>query len=199
MTKTFSAIVLIAFFAIIVSAQRIYPSRANNWCMDTNATYFASSTYPQFGFSINAAFDGERNSIHWADPAHGGGGWADSTGDTWPDYIGCNIARAKSFERAVVTTYEDGFPQEPYIGLVRGHYGIEDYAIEIHKLDGTWVEVAEVEENENTIRVLTFPSVVGTGCRLRIDGGYLGLSRVVEFECGGAVPEQDGAATNPPE
>lgn len=188
--KLLFTLFLLIIFSSIANAQ-VFPSRANNYCMDSSATYFASSTIGSFGFSINAAFDGDRRGVYWGNPYGQGGGWNDGTVDSWPDYIGCNFGRTKSVARAVVTTFQDNFStprEEPYLGLIVGHYGIETYSVQVLDTASTWITVASTEDSDDIIKVFEFFPVSASACRLKVDEGYGGYSRVVEFECGGVVP-----------
>lgn len=185
--------------AVEVSAQNEmterYPERGDNYCLLPDAIATASSSAP--GFSPASAIDGDRvgqNCDFAPLPCWGQeGGWNDATRDTFPDWLRVDFGHAYPVSRIVVTTFQDNFSTpriEPYLGLrVGNNYTIEDFVIEVctdcngpEDQNGTWVEVADVEENLDIIREFTFPAVWGTAARIVIHDSYVHYSRVIEFE-----------------
>lgn len=185
--KTLNSIALMLLLAASIFAQgsintteNVYPSRIGNYCLSDNAVASASSEHHTGNYPASAAIDGDRIGQAWGM----GGGWNDDTYETYPDWLRVDFGRSHSISRIVVVTFQDdyGSPRvEPYLGLQVGHYGIEDFTIEVLTASG-WVEVADVEENEDIIREFTFAPVTGTAIRITITGAYVSFSRVIEFE-----------------
>lgn len=177
MIKSILALLLLT---ITVSAQNIYPSRENNYCLSDLAVATASSQAP--GFSAASAIDGDRIGQAWGN----NGGWNDWTRDIYPDWLRVDFGRAHSISRIVIVTFQDNFSTpriEPYLGLqVGNNYTIEDFTIEVLNTSGVWVQVASQEENIDIIREYSFPPITGTAIRVTITEAYALYSRVIEFE-----------------
>lgn len=184
-------LLLILVSAITVSAQNVYPSRINNLALLPGTTVSASSTAP--GFAAEAAIDGDRlgnlcQIVGNVAPCGGGhdGWWNDNTYTVFPDSLTVTLPRAYALSRIVIVTFQDdfnGLHVEPYLGLrVGGNYTIEDFTIEVRKPDGTWVEVAEQEENLDIVREYCFTPILATAYRVTVSDSYADYSRVVEFE-----------------
>lgn len=171
----------------------VYPSRENNLALLPGAVATASSWNPSFGgFPPASAIDGDRIGQNcnlngntqpcWAN----NGGWNDNTYMAWPDWLRVDLPRPYAISRIVVVSFQDEFnvPRiEPYLGYrVGGNYVNDDFTIQVLKPDGTWVTVADVEENLDVIREFTFTPTLATAYRINITAAYADFSRVVEFE-----------------
>lgn len=186
MKKIFLISIILTIFSI-TNAQT-YPSRIGNLCASDLAVATASSSHT--GYPPSSAIDGDRqgnpcNILGHAPCWGNNGGWNDDTLGIFPDWLRVDFGRQHSISRIVVTTFQDNFAglhPEPYLGLVVGHYGIENYYVEVLNSDNNWIKVGEIEENEDIIREFEFDPIVGSAIRLTVDDGYVGYSRVIEFE-----------------
>lgn len=176
-------------FTLVAQGQNVYPVRYGNYCLYPDAVVSASSTHA--GFSAASAIDGDRigqncNFTAGLAPCWGNdGGWNDNTRDIWPDWLRVDFGRPRAVGRIVFSTFQDNFSTlhiEPYLNLqIGGNYGVEKYTLEVLTPAGTWVQVADVDENYDIIREHKFTPILATAIRITVYNAPL-YSRVIEFE-----------------
>lgn len=177
----------------VIAQEHVYPARGLDYCQLPGMAASASSELSDY--PAISAFQGDRvgdvlSIVSSTSRAWGrGGGWNDSTYNSFPDWLRCDFARPASVGRIVVTTFQDNFSThriEPYLGLQVGlNYTIEDFDVYVLDMHDNWIEVAEVEENDDIIREFTFEPITGKAVKLVVNDSYGGYSRVISFEAYG--------------
>ena len=152
---------------------------------------FASSVL-NASYPVEAVNDGERAGAAWSN----GGGWADGTIATFPDWLVVRFNHLSSIDRVVVYTVQDDWqhPVEPDDALTFTQYGLVDFDVEVW--DGAaWNAVAQVRGNNLVKRTVTFNPVATDRVRINVLSGLGSLSRVTEVEAWG-IPMDAPVNTN---
>ncbi|HEY2817046.1 MAG TPA: Ig-like domain repeat protein [Casimicrobiaceae bacterium] len=139
----------------------------------------ASSTYSG-AYPLAAVNDGDRTGATWAN----GGGWADATNNSFPDWVQINFSGgAKTIDRVVVYTLSDtyGLPVDPTDAQTFGLFGIVDFTVQTWN-GSAWNTVATVTGNNLVKRTVTFPAVSTDRIRVTVSNALYGYSRIVELE-----------------
>src|SRR4029077_14441372 len=103
--------------------------RANVALASNGGTATASSTYSGgSGFGPNGAIDGSRSGLPWG----GGGGWADNTISTWPDWVEVAFTGAKTIDEVDVFSLPDGYASSPPVtqSTTFTQYGLTDFIVQ---------------------------------------------------------------------
>jgi hypothetical protein len=123
--------------------------------------------YPACG-----AFDGDRDSTHWASTT----GWNDNTKGVFPDWLQVTFDKPETVGRVDLYTLDSKkYPANKY--------GLKDWDVEV-QVGGTWQTVAQVRNNTAGLVSSTFPAVTADALRLVTLASNEGptYSRVVELE-----------------
>lgn len=124
-------------------------------------------TYPACG-----AFDGDRDSDHWASTT----GWNDATKGSFPDWIQSTFGQPEQVGRVDLYTLDSAkYPA--------ARYGLSDWDVEL-MVDGAWRTVAQVRGNTAGEVTSAFTPVTATALRVVTLASNEGptYSRIVELE-----------------
>lgn len=141
----------------------------------------ASSTYSS-KYPVAAINDGERAGANWGN----GGGWNDSTPDSYPDWVQLNFAISRTIDRVVVYTVQDNYasPVEPTDTMTFSLYGITAFKVQ-GKQGGKWVTLATVTGNNLIKRPVVFAPFTTDQVRINVSGALASYSRITEVEVWG--------------
>ncbi len=129
--------------------------------------------------------DGDRSGAAWKQ----GAGWADSTRESYPDWVEFEFDKVRAIRLVNVFTLQDNYAQAktPVTRETPAlQEGISDFTIQ--GWNGTaWVTVpgGTVKGNDRAWRQLTFAPMRIKKLRVRIDAGRQGYSRLIEVEAWG--------------
>src|SRR6185436_16232130 len=138
----------------------------------------ASSTYSP-GYPVSAVNNNERAGTGW----NNGGGWADGTPGTFPDWVQITFNGSKTLDRVVVYSLQDNFnqPVEPTDTTIFATYGITAFTVQ--GWDGVnWITLASVSGNTLVKRTVTFPAYSTDRIRINITAARSAGSYVTEIE-----------------
>ncbi|HYE12952.1 MAG TPA: RHS repeat-associated core domain-containing protein [Pyrinomonadaceae bacterium] len=141
----------------------------------------ASSSSSITGYPASSVINGDRRGLNWGS----GGGWNDSTADSYPDWVEVTFAGAKIINEVSVFTAQDNIasPLEPTEAMTFTQYGIKSFDVEYW--DGSaWATVPDGSVTDNSLvwRRFTFPPLTTPKVRVKVGGALFHHSRVVELE-----------------
>jgi YVTN family beta-propeller protein len=142
----------------------------------------ASSTYGS-GFPVSAVNNGESAGANWT----AGGGWADNTIDTYPDWVQLDFSGSKTLDRVVVYTLQDNWqsPAQPTDTMTFSQYGIVDFTVQGWN-GSAWVTLGTVTGNNLVKRTVTFAGFTTTKIRVQVTRALSSVSRITEIEAWGS-------------
>ncbi|MBV9926067.1 MAG: SBBP repeat-containing protein [Acidobacteria bacterium] len=154
--------------------------RVNQALASGGATATASSSYSS-NYPAASVINGDRRGLNW----NSGGGWNDSTGGAYPDWVEVTFPSAKSLTEVDVFTLQDapGAPLEPTEAMTFTKYGVT--AFEVQYWDGgAWLPIpgASAIGNSKVWNRFTFPALTTTKIRLVVNGALADYSRLTEIE-----------------
>ncbi|HKQ53664.1 MAG TPA: LamG-like jellyroll fold domain-containing protein [Pyrinomonadaceae bacterium] len=168
-------------------------SRRNVALASNGSTATASSVYSS-GYPAAAVINGDRKGTNWGS----GGGWHDSTANTWPDWVQVDFPAAKTINEIGVFTIQDTYanPSEPTETQVFTTYGSTSYKVQFWN-GTTWVTVpgGAVTGNNNVWRRFAFAPVTTSKIRVSVeDAADHANSRIIEVEAFELIPNQPPVA-----
>ncbi len=142
---------------------------------------FASSTYSVY-LPASSLVNGDHKGLNWGN----GGGWADGTPNSFPDWVSVNFNGMKSISSVVVYTLQDNYtnPVEPTDTMTFSSYGVTDFAVQAW-VGNAWQTVATVTGNNLVKKTVTFSPVTTDRIRIYITGALASSSRLTEIEAWG--------------
>ena len=155
------------------------PSGDINFALASNGGVATASTTLS-NYSTAATINGDRKGLNWGTTD---GGWADSTGNVFPDWLQVDFDGQKSINTINVFTLQNSFqsPSEPTLEMEFTVHGIKDYTVQYW--DGSaWVDIETLTNNNKVWKQFTFPSVTTDKIRVFVDLGGSGYSRITEVE-----------------
>ena len=167
---------------------RVNVARASN-----GGIAIASSTYGA-GYGTAGAIDGDRKGVNFGN----GGGWADGTRSSWPDWLEVQFNGSQTIEEINVFTVQDNVANSatPTPGMTFTEWGIQDFAVEYWTGSG-WQTVPNgtVTNNNLVWRQFIFTPLTTSRIRVSITKGKASYSRVVEVEAFTTPGSVNGAPT----
>ena len=141
----------------------------------------ASSTYGS-SFPVSAINNNERAGVNWGN----GGGWADGTYGTFPDWVQINFSGSKTIDHVVVYTVQDNFnsPVEPTDTMTFTTWGLTDFTVQGWN-GSAWVTLGTVSNNNLVKRTVNFAAYTTDRIRINITNGLSAYSRITEVEAWG--------------
>jgi len=141
----------------------------------------ASSTYSS-SFPVSAINNNERAGVNWGN----GGGWADGTYGTFPDWVQINFSGSKTIDHVVVYTVQDNFnsPVEPTDTMTFTTWGLTDFTVQGWN-GSAWVTLGTVSNNNLVKRTVNFAAYTTDRIRINITNGLSAYSRITEVEAWG--------------
>ena len=153
-----------------------------NVALATNGGVASASSQLSNDYPAVAINDGEHKGTNWTH----GGGWADGSVSSWPDWVQVDFNGAKSLTSVVVYTVQDNYqsPVEPTDTTTFSQYGVTDFTVQ--GWDGTqWVTLGTVTGNNLVKRTVTFNAFTTTKIRINVAKSLFYLSRITEVEAWG--------------
>ena len=145
----------------------------------------ASSTYSAAGYSfaVSSVNDGERAGLNWGH----GGGWNDSTANTYPDWVQIIFNGAKTIDHVVVYTLQDNYasPVQPTDTLTFSQYGVTAFTVQGSNGGGTWVTLGTITGNNLVKRTVNFTAASYDRIRINVTAALASYSRITEIEAWG--------------
>jgi hypothetical protein len=141
----------------------------------------ASSTF-NAGYAPSGAIDNVRSGANWGN----GGGWADGTPNSFPDWLQVNFNGAKNIDHVVVYSVQDNYlsPVEPTDTMTFSLYGLVDFTVQ--GWDGAnWVTLGTVSGNNLVKRTVNFSPYTTDRIRINITNALNIWSRITEVEAWG--------------
>ena len=130
------------------------------------------------------AINGDRRGLNWG----AGGGWQDTTPNSWPDTLQVNFSGTKTINEIDVFMVQDAYnaPQEPTETMTFSLYGLTAFDVQYWNGSG-WLTVpgGSVTGNDKVWRKFSFPAVVTNGIRVVVQRAVDGYSRITEIEAYG--------------
>ena len=146
----------------------------------------ASSTYnlvAGYSFAVSGVNDGERAGLNWGH----GGGWNDSTANTYPDWVQINFNGAKTIDHVVVYTLQDNYanPVQPTDTMTFSQYGVTAFTVQGSNGGGTWVTLGTVSGNNLVKRTVNFTAASYDRIRINVTAALASYARITEIEAWG--------------
>ena len=145
----------------------------------------ASSTYAAAGYSFAASSvnDGERAGLNWGH----GGGWNDSTANTYPDWVQITFNSAKTIDHVVVYTLQDNYasPVQPTDTMTFSQYGVTAFTVQGSNGGGTWVTLGTITGNNLVKRTVNFTAASYDRIRINVTAALASYARITEIEAWG--------------
>jgi YD repeat-containing protein len=154
------------------------PPRTNVALAANGGTVIASSSLS--GFSPGGAINGDRKGLNLGND----GVWADSTVNTFPDWLQIDFNGAKTIDEVDLFGVQDNYqsPIEPTAAMTFSLYGLPDFQLQY--LNGTtWTNIPNTIITSNNLvwKKLTFTAITTTKLRVVVNNAN-GYSRVSELE-----------------
>src|SRR3984893_17464826 len=141
----------------------------------------ASSTLVA-GYAPSGAIDNVRSGANWGN----GGGWADGTPNSFPDWLQINFNGAKIIDHVVVYSVQDNYqsPVEPTDTMTFSLYGLVDFTVQ--GWDGAnWVTLGTVSGNNLVKRTVNFSPYTTDRIRINVTNALDTWSRITEVKARG--------------
>ena len=141
----------------------------------------ASSTYGA-AFPVSPINNNERAGINWGN----GGGWADGTPNSFPDWVQITFNGSKTIDHVVVYTVQDNWPSpiEPTDTMTFTTWGLTDFTVQ--GWNGTaWVTLGTVSGNNLVKRTVNFTAYTTDRIRINVTNALNAYSRITEVEAWG--------------
>jgi hypothetical protein len=178
---------LIDFYGASADLSVTAPFATNVALSSEGAVATASSSFGS-GFPVAAVNNNERRGANWGS----GGGWADGTIDSYPDWVQIAFNGRKSIDRVAVYTLQDNYtsPVEPGNTLTFSQYGVTDFVVE-GWTGSSWTTLGTVSGNNLVKRTVTFAPFVTDRIRVQVTNARAAVARITEIEAWG-VPAERG-------
>jgi PKD repeat protein len=169
-----------------VEAWGVPEAPPTNVALAANGGTASASSLLALSFSASSTINGDRRGANFGSS---GGGWADASSGSFPDWLQIDFSGNKTINQVNVITLQDDFPNavEPTETMTFAQYGLSAY--DVQYWNGTaWVTVpgGSITGNNKVWRKITFANITTSKIRVltnaAIDNGY---SRLVEVEAWG--------------
>jgi subtilisin family serine protease len=145
----------------------------------------SSSTSPYLPAAAN---NGDRKGLNLA----AGGVWADSSANSFPDWLQISFSNTQSIGEIDVFSVQDNYaaPLDPTPSMTFTQYGLTDFQVQYWN-GSAWLDVPQgnVTGNNSVWRRFTFTAITTNAIRLLVNSALSGYSRVAEVEAWGASGE----------
>ena len=144
-------------------------------------TASASSTYNSH-YPVRAINNNERAGTQWGN----GGGWADGTTDSFPDWVQIRFGTVRTVNRVTLYTVQDNYsnPIEPTDASTFTLYGVTAFNVQ-GKQGKNWVTLATVTGNNLVKRTVDFAPFATDRIRVNVNSALGSYSRITELEVWG--------------
>ena len=156
----------------------------------------ASSVYGS-GYAPGGAINGDRRGLNWG----AGGGWADSTSNTFPDWLEVAFSGSSTITQVDVFGVQDNYktPVEPTQTMTFTKYGLTAFEVQ-YWTGSAWAAVpgGTVSSNSLIWRTITFAPISTTKIRVVVNSALASWSRIAEVEVLGTAPVPPPPPPPPP-
>jgi hypothetical protein len=141
----------------------------------------ASTTFSA-SHPVAAIINNERAGAGWGN----GGGWADGTSNTYPDWVQIIFNGTKTIDHVVVYTVQDNFasPIEPTDVQTFSLYGVTDFTVQGWN-GSAWVTLGAAAGNNLVKRTVNFAAYTTDRIRINVTNALASSSRITEVEAWG--------------
>jgi subtilisin family serine protease len=158
-----------------------YTPKTNVALASNGATAGASSEFDA-ARAAGGANNGDRKGLNWES---GGGGWNDSTINTFPDWWQVNFGASKTIREVRVFMIQDAYanPVEPTDTMTFAQYGVTAFEVQ-YWTGAAWATVpgGTVIGNNRIKRTFTFAPVTTDRVRVLVNNALASYSRLAEVE-----------------
>jgi hypothetical protein len=163
-------------------SQLVNATGSTNFALASNGGIASASSVLSGGYPVAAVNDNARSGANWGS----GGGWADATPGSFPDWVQINFNGSKTIDRVVVYTVQDNYtnPVEPTDSLTFTQYGITDFTVQGWN-GSSWVTLATVSGNNLVKRSVSFTAFTTDRIRVNITNALNAYSCITEIEAWG--------------
>jgi hypothetical protein len=143
----------------------------------------ASSIY-NAGYPVSSINNNERTGANWG----AGGGWADGTTGSFPDWVQIAFNGSKTIDRVVVYTLQDNYtsPVEPSDSLTFAVYGNTHFSVEGWN-GASWTVLSTISNNNLVKRTVSFAPFTTDRIRINITAARSVWSMLTEVEAWGVA------------
>jgi hypothetical protein len=172
--------------------QTVNPASGSiNVALSVNGGVASASSTLSSGFPVSSINNNERAGVNWGN----GGGWNDSTGNTFPDWVQINFNGNKTVDHVVVYTLQDNYahPVEPTDTMTFTTEGVTAFTVQGWN-GAAWVTLATITGNNLVKRTVNFTAYTTSRIRINITAALDQYSRITEVEAWGvSAPETNVA------
>jgi len=163
-------------------SQVVNPSSQINVALASNGGVASASSTLSPSFPVASINNNERAGVNWGN----GGGWADATFNTYPDWVEIDFNGSKTIDHVVVYTVQDnyGSPVEPTDTLTFTQWGVTAFAVQ-GWIGGSWVTLGSVSGNNLVKRTVSFTAATTDRIRINVTNALVSSSRITEVEAWG--------------
>ena len=183
-TATSSPVII----SVASPAGRVNVALAGNGGLAMASSTFGSS-YP-----ASSVINGDRKGMGWGS----GGGWADGTANTWPDWMEVQFNGPQSIEEIDVFTVQDSYatPSDPTLGMTFTRWGVRDFVVQ-YWTGSVWQNVpgGNVADNTFVWCQFNFSPVTTSRIRVLISDGLASNSRLTEIEAYAVLGSENHSPT----
>jgi RHS repeat-associated protein len=166
------------------SIQTVYPPRTNFARSSNGSVATASPTYSS-SYVASATINGDRKGTGWGEA---GGGWMDSTANTYPDWLQVTFNGSKTIDEIDVFTLQDNYsnPSEPTESMTFSQYGIVAFQVQYWNGLG-WITVSggSITGNNKVWKKINFSQITTSKIRVNVTSALSNYSRITEVEAWG--------------
>ncbi len=164
-----------------------------NVALASNGGVATASSQYSAAFPVAGVNNNERAGVNWGN----GGGWNDSTSNSYPDWVEIDFNGSKTIDHVVVYTVQDNWqnPIEPTDTQTFSLWGVTDFTVQGWN-GSAWVTLASVSGNNLVKRTVNFASTTTSRIRINVTNALASYSRITEIEVWGvnAGPAQTNVA-----
>ncbi len=155
-----------------------------NVALASNGGVASASSQLGTGWPAAGANNGERKGLNWGN----GGGWADGTANTYPDWLQITFNGMKTIDEIDVFGVQDNYqsPSEPTETMTFSYYGLAGFNVQYW--DGSaWVNVPGCNVGGNNLiwKKFIFSAITTNKVRVQVNNALYGNSRITEVEAYG--------------
>ena len=153
-----------------------------NVALAANGGVASASSTPGENYPASAVNNGDLVGKNWGH----GGGWADATSGSFPDWVQIDFNATKTISRVVVYSLQDdyGVAGVPTDTTRLTAYGVTDFTVRGWN-GAAWVTLASVSDNALIKRTVSFSAFATDRIRINVTAAFGGFSRIVEIQAWG--------------
>ncbi len=167
--------------AAALTAPTPAPTPRVNFALAGNGGSVSASSIASANYPPTAVNNGDRRGSGWG----AGGGWADGTPGSWPDWVQVDFGTTRTVAEIDVFSIQDNYqnPQDPNETMTFSQYGLTNFEVQ-YWTASAWQTVpgGSVTGNNKVWRKLAFAPISTPSIRVLITGASDAYSRLAEIE-----------------